>query len=64
MPDKKPTSIVDSSYSCVQGKLLDVMGPPGKLWAKLERVACKGTQKSFGGEISFANWADKCPPEL
>ena len=45
MPAKKPTSIVDSSFSRVQGTLLDVMGPLGKLWAKLEKVARKGTQK-------------------
>ena len=45
MPAKKPTSIVDSSFSRVQGKLLDGMGPLGKLWAKLEKVARKGTQK-------------------
>ena len=45
MPANKPTSIVDSSFSRVQGKLLDVMGPLGKLCVKLGNVARKGTHK-------------------
>ena len=36
---KNPTRAVDGSFRRVQGRLLDTMGPLGKLWVKMEEIA-------------------------
>ena len=46
---KSPCTLVDGSFRRVQNKVLDVMGPLGKIWAKLETIK-RGSKKSYNAD--------------